>query len=624
MKRTAVILAGGKGTRLASVTGDIPKPMVPLMGKPVLEYQIELLARYGFSEVWILVNHLKEHIISHFGDGSPWGLTIHYYEETQPLGTTGGIKAIEDKLDQSFLVLYGDVILDMDLDRLWDFHESKNAEATLVIHPNDHPYDSDLLEIDEDDRVIAFHPKPHPEGFRYHNQVNAAVYVLEPTFLRFLEEGIKADFGRDIFPKAHSQTRMFGYSTPEYIKDMGTPDRMRKVEGDIESGKVSRRSLRNPQKAIFLDRDGVINPDLHLIHRPEDMHLFPFTAKVIQRINRSDYLSIVVTNQSIIARNLTDLKGLSEIHKKMETDLGTERAYLDAIYFCPHHPDSGYPGENPKYKVDCDCRKPKPGMLLQAAERFNIDLSRSFMIGDSERDIVAGRSAGCTTIGVKTGKGLRPAKQFPDFFFQNLEEAVDFILDKPFSDLWEDLEKKRKQKAEAPFVVSIAGNARSGKTSMARYLQREWELKGTPVFRIDLDDWILPKEQRAIEVDVFTNFRLKSLEEDIPRILRGEKVTAPGYRRHPEWEVPAVDYIYDHQPVVIIDGVVGLSSPALRALADIKIFKSIDKEQLHERFTRFYEWKGFEKEEIESLFSTRDHQEYSIIAEHEAYADIVL
>lgn len=424
---TAVILAGGKGTRLAGVRNDLPKPMMPVLGKPLLEYQIELLVKYGFKKVWLIVGHLHEQIVDYFGDGTKFGIAIDYFVEDQPLGTTGGIKALEPHLKSTFLVCYGDVLMDVQLDQLRQFHLDKGADATLVVHPNDHPYDSDLLDVDGNDQVVAFLPKPHPEGLVYRNLVNAACYVFEPSVLEFLEADKKADFGKDIFPELHRRLKLFAYNTPEYLKDMGTPDRLHKVEEALQSGRVARRNLSYPQRAVFLDRDGVLNLDTDLIHRPEDFHLYPYAAESVRRINKMGYLAIVITNQSVIARGLCTVPELDQIHKKMETELGEQGAYLEAIYYCPHHPHGGFEGEVKAYKIECLCRKPKPGMLLEAAVRFNIDLAASYLIGDSPRDIEAGKAAGATTIRVKTGHGEKPHTALPDFYVADLPAAVDLI-----------------------------------------------------------------------------------------------------------------------------------------------------------------------------------------------------
>ncbi len=623
MIKKAVILAGGKGTRLQGVREDIPKPMMPIAGKPLLAYLVELCAQHGITEIWLTVNHLKESIINYFGDGKDFGVAIKYYEETQPLGTVGGVKALEPELQEDFLVLYGDVMVNMDIDRLYAFHQEKGSEATLVVHPNDHPYDSDLLALADDGRVTNFYPKPHTEDFRYRNVVNAATYIFSPSIFKHLQAGVKADFGKDIFPKIVHELNVYGYNTPEYLKDMGTPGRLQKVEGDLLSGKIEARNLHNKQKCIFLDRDGVINYDTDLIKHPDELKLYPFAADVIKKINKSGYLAVVITNQSVIARGLTDLDGLNEIFKKLETELGHDGAFLDAIYFCPHHPDGGFPGEVPEFKVVCDCRKPKPGMLLQAAERFNIDLSQSWMIGDSERDGLAGKAAGCKTIGVKTGHGVKNAKLLSDYFMGNMQEAVDFILDEPLEDEITQIYDAFTASAKRPFVISVAGNTRSGKSTLATYLQHTLEANGHKVLKVELDDWILPKSERETEVDVFHNFQLPKLERDVEAILHGNEVAASGYARHPLRTAQQVDYKLEDHDVIILEGIVALSTEHLRSLADLKIFKQIDEETLKSRVTTFYDWKGFSPEAIEKLYAERKPTEYDLIAMEVKFADLV-
>lgn len=425
---TAVILAGGKGTRMGSLTKDIPKPMIQLAGKPLLEYHINWLRANEFKEVWLIINHLGNIIEDYFGCGERFGIDIKYYREENPLGTVGGIKALENELKEDFLVLYGDVMLDMDFNRLLNFHFNKKSQATLVVHPNDHPHDSDLVRMDANHRIIEFLPKPHTEGIFYQNMVNAAMYIFSPEIFKLLTPGQKADFGKDIFPNATKSLSMYGYNTPEYIKDMGTPGRLEEVTNDLLSGKISRRNLKHPQKAIFLDRDGVINMDKGLICRHEDFQLFTHSAEAVKAINHSEYLAVVVTNQPGIAKGMYDYPDLELIHSKMDTLLGNEGAKVDALYFCPHHPEKGFPGERVYLKMVCNCRKPASGMLLQAAEDFNIDLNKSFIIGDHERDIIAGKNVGCTTIGVRTGHALEGSLTVPDQICSDILSAVQWIL----------------------------------------------------------------------------------------------------------------------------------------------------------------------------------------------------
>ncbi len=601
----AVILAGGKGTRLGKLTHDIPKPMIPLLGKPLLEYHIEWCKRYGIEEVILIVNHLKEPILQHFGDGSGFGIKISYFEESAPLGTVGGIKEIEHQLTDDFLVLYGDVLIDLDLERLLHFHRAKKSEATLVVHPNDHPYDSDLVELDKEERIIAVLPKPHEEGVFYHNMVNAAVYLFSPKVLKHLPKGKKADFGKDIFPKLYKGVAMYGYNTTEYLKDMGTPDRLAQVESDVKSGKVKARNLARKQRCIFLDRDGVLNPDHDLIHKMEDMELYPWTAKAVKRINKSLFLSVVTTNQSVVARGLTDIQGLGNIHKKMESLLGNQGAKLDAIYYCPHHPDSGFEGENPAYKIECDCRKPKAGMHKEAAARFHIDLKQSYMIGDSERDTLAGKNAGCVTLGVRTGHGHKNALVEPDYLFAHLKEAVDFILDEPYKEAGDWILQKARGLHESPLVIALAGNARSGKSTLSAYLKERLDKNDTPILLVKCDDWILPKSQRPQAENVLDNFQQPKLEADLKTILSGKAVSIQRYKVHPDKPEMHKTYQWKGEAVILLDGVTTLATEGIRALSQLKLFKEIPEEQRKARFVDFYRWKGKMDEEIEMLWEER-------------------
>lgn len=390
-------MAGGKGTRVASVSDAIPKPMLPICGKPVLLYQIECLKRQGITEITLAIGHLGEQISSYFGDGSSFGVQIDYIEEKEPLGTAGALYYLKGKVTEDFLLINGDLIFDVDFHRLMDFHKSKKAAVTLLVHPNDHPYDSGIIQADSDGKVTGWSTKEDKRGW-YHNCVNAGIHVISPALLEKLDGPRKIDLDRDILKPGIPSGRIFVYRSPEYVKDMGTPERIAQVERDLETGLVGSKNLGRKQRAVFLDRDGTINRYVGFLRRPEELELLDGAAEAIRRINRSGYLAILVTNQPVIARGEVTWDGLDEIHRKLETLLGREGAYLDDIFICPHHPDKGFPGERPEYKMDCDCRKPKPGLLLQAAERYNIDLASSLMIGDQPQDETAGKAAGCRTV----------------------------------------------------------------------------------------------------------------------------------------------------------------------------------------------------------------------------------
>ncbi len=405
---TAVIMAGGKGTRIAALNSAVPKPMLPVCGKPVLEHQIACLREQGITDIILTVGYLADQIMAYFGDGSRFGVRMEYIREDAPLGTAGALFYLNGRVKDSFFLLNGDMIFNVDFQRMMDFHRAHDAEATLLVHPNNHPYDSGIIVADEDDRVCGWLTKEDERGW-YSNRVNAGVHVLSPHILELLMRPVKTDLDRDILRPSIPSGRIYAYRSPEYVKDMGTPERIQEVERDLETGFVQRKSLRQKQRAVFLDRDGTLNKYVGFLKRPEQLELLDGAAEAVRRINRSGFLAIVVTNQPVIARGEVSWAELREIHNKLETLLGREGAYLDDIFICPHHPDKGFPGERAEYKLDCGCRKPKPGLLLQAAEKYNIDLSQSWMIGDSESDVRAGEAAGCRTVRLDAGLGLREA-----------------------------------------------------------------------------------------------------------------------------------------------------------------------------------------------------------------------
>ncbi|RPH32098.1 MAG: HAD-IIIA family hydrolase [Bacteroidales bacterium] len=620
----ALILAGGKGTRLGEKTQLTPKPMLLIGGKPVLQHQVELFKGYGITDITLLVNHLSTSIIQHFGDGNAFGVSITYYNEREPLGTAGGIKDLENDLTDDFLLLYGDVMVNMDLNRLIDFHKKAESDCTLVVHPNDHPQDSDLVEIDDQNRVVAFHPKPHDEGKFYRNLVNAGLYLMNPSVLQFIKKGRKADFGHDIFPAICKKINMLGYNTAEYLKDMGTPTRFERVTADYLSGRIERASYRHKRTCIYLDRDGVLNEDTDLISRHEDLNLFDFVPEAIKRINQSEYLSVVITNQSVVARNLCTYDDVKVIHNKMEALLGEAGAYLNDIYFCPHHPDGGFPGENVLYKVNCKCRKPKPGMLLDAAEKFNIDLEKSWMVGDSDRDIKAGKAAGCRTIAVRTGRSTHTSKVNPDYWFENLTEAVSFIIDNPYSEIVRRVDEDISKSGTNPFVIAIGGRARSGKSSLSKYLTQWLEDSKKKVLHVELDKWLLPESDRVNAKNVFDRYQLPLLIKDLVKLLNGQKVIAPGYSIDPKASKEAVEYNPMGFDVIILDGVIGLSMPEVREQAQLKIFVNIDSGLHKQRFFDYYRWRGKSESEIFYLLNDRLLDENKLIDRNIDFADIVV
>lgn len=340
-----VIMAGGKGTRISSVASDIPKPMIKIEGKPVLEHEIECLRDQGFTDIIITVSHLGNVIMDYFGNGSgislvtrkPFGVHIEYYEEKTPLGNAGALFKIKDKLTDDFLLLNADAMFDVDFNRFVKFHQEHGGLVTLFTHPNSHPYDSGLILARKDGSVEKWLAKEDERPEFYKNRVNAGLHVMNRKVFDLVDIDAdsvgsigpdgkmnKVDLDRQILKPLAGSGKMFCYDSPEYVKDMGTPERHYSVCNDFKNGVVHAKNLRNKQRAIFLDRDGTINKYVGFLWNIDDFELIDGVAEAIRNINESGYLAIVATNQPVIARGEITVEELEEIHKEMETLLGTK------------------------------------------------------------------------------------------------------------------------------------------------------------------------------------------------------------------------------------------------------------------------------------------------------------
>jgi NDP-sugar pyrophosphorylase family protein len=243
----AIVLCGGKGTRLRDIARDIPKPMVDVMGKPLLEHLVELLRDHAVDDVVMASGYLGEQIEDYFGDGARFGVRIRHSREPKALGTAGALVQLPFELAEEFLLLYGDVYVDVDLTRMVAFHQANGGSGTLLLHESEHPLDSDIVKLASDTCVIeAFLGKPKP-GQEFVNLTNAALYVLRKECLDYIPRDEPSDFGKDVFPKMIADGRkLVGYVSEEYLKDLGTTERYHRVLSDLQRmrdegrGRISR------------------------------------------------------------------------------------------------------------------------------------------------------------------------------------------------------------------------------------------------------------------------------------------------------------------------------------------------------------------------------------------------
>ncbi len=424
--RHLAIVAGGAGTRLASVSGNLPKALVSIGDKPVLQHQIEWAVAHGIDEITVFAGQHAKAIRDFSGDGSRFRVKIRVRSEEAPLGNAWAIVHSLDDLPPHFFVLYGDLMLGVDLERMGNHHVQEGADLTALVHPNDHPYDSDLIESDAYGRVTAIHCYPHAPDRVFSNLVNSGLYVVRKEALNiWFSTSRKLDFVKDVMRDLLAGgRRVSAYRSTEYIKDMGTPERLASVVEDWNTGKIS---APQPYSAICLDRDGVLNYERGYLRSASEFELIPGVAQSLRILRQSGFLLVVLTNQPVIARGEASEADVAAIHRRLEWELGKEGAYLDAIYLCPHHPDRGFPGERADLKISCSCRKPGTGLFERARQELSIDADTSWMIGDQHRDIEMARKAGLRSVLIRTGVSGSGGPT-PDYVARNIEEATRFIL----------------------------------------------------------------------------------------------------------------------------------------------------------------------------------------------------
>lgn len=612
------ILAGGMGTRLRSRTGLLPKPMAPLQGRPVLEHLVELCREHGFQRIALLVHYEHQAISDYFGDGSRWEVELTYCVEREARGTAGALLDALPHMAEQFVVLYGDTYADVDLGAIWQAHVDRRANATLFLHPNDHPADSDLVEIDAHSRILAIRPYPREQAEAFANLVNAALYVFDRDCLaKLIPTDVKSDIAHHTLP-AMIKTGLpaFGYVSPEYIKDMGTPERLDKVNRDMAVGLPERLSSRAPRHAVFLDRDGTINVEVEHLQSPEQLELLPGAGEAIRSLNRAGILAIAATNQPVLARGDVSWAGMARIHATLDHLLGEERAYLDRVYLCPHHPDKGFAGEVVELKGVCECRKPRTGLIDQAVHELNISRRDSWMIGDATSDILAGRRAGLRTILVRTGHAGRDAKHAcePDYIMPDLRRAVDWILS-GHARMAKQLLPTAGAAGDARLLL-LGGPARAGKSSAAKILVELLAGLGRKTHIISLDGWLRAPNLRREGKGVLERYDVASFLNQLRPILERserQRIRVPAYDRATRIVLPGNTISIGPDDLVLIEGVPALMIPELRQQAEVRVFLDADEKCRSERLVEDYAWRGVARDAIDILSKSRDVDESPIV-----------
>jgi histidinol-phosphate phosphatase family protein len=626
-RANVAILAGGEGTRLRSRIGSIPKPMTLIGGRPLLEYQIASCRSAGFKRIVILVHYQHEFISSYFGDGSRFGVDIKYCIESSARGTAGALRDAANFLDEDFLVIYGDTYFDIDLKSFYEAQTSSKNSATLFLHPNNHPQDSDLIELTLDKkRILKIHPYPHQESNSLRNLVNAGLYAMKKfPLLEYVSGEGKSDLAKNYFPDILLANHALGaYISPEYIKDMGTPSRLDQVERDIASNKPSRLSSRANRVAIFVDRDGTINEEVNYLKDPNQLKMIEGASQAIRIFNEAGFLTICVTNQPVIARGEVTETGLNEIHARLESLMGVDGAYLDDILVCPHHPDSGFLGERLDLKVVCECRKPSIGLLTLAIEKYQICTNQSWMIGDTTSDVLAGQRAGLRTILLRSGYGGSDKKYSvePDFVADNMMDAARWILNS----------KRIMENRLSPViprilngkrVVLISGNSCSGKSTVSRLLKEMLKSEGRGAVIISLDGWLKDKLNRHEGVGILNRYDMDGFNIFLSNLLSMEEevdLKIPFYQKFSGTNLSGDSQKIHPNDILIIEGIPALLDKNLLNLSSVRVAVTCTSKDRIERIYSHYNSRGQDIKSLDFILASRDLDEVPFVEESFKYA----
>jgi mannose-1-phosphate guanylyltransferase / phosphomannomutase len=632
----AAIVAGGSGTRASAMTaGRIPKALLPVGDAPIIFRQMRVLRREGVSRISVLAGHLGDQLEPALTpEARALGLELQIIVEQTPLGTAGCLTAVDPGSD-GLLIVYGDILFDISLTPLQEFHSRQNALLTIVAHPNDHPRTSDLI-VEEDGMVKAILPVGRSREGDFRNLVPAGVYFASPAFFAKIECGVKADMIRDVLPAlVASGEKIAVYNTPEYLRDVGTPARHELAERDLVAGRVEAMNSIHSRAALFFDCDGVLNeePGLQGPVTPDDVKIIPGAGDAVRRARDAGRLTVAVTNRPQLAKGLVSFEGISRILGRLESLLAEEGGVLDRIYFCPHHPEAGFPGEISALKVRCECRKPGTLLLRRAFADLPIDQGRSSLIGDSLRDIGAARGAGIWAYGVRTGYGCRDRERYlqeigsppvPDLMFDNVSDAVDFevgyrTLAAPIvSAITQSLSERC-----APVVVGVCGRSRAGKTATAHAIVRALTEHNLSCLHIRLDNWIVPADQRKPNFSAEFRNRVDALPDVVRALRASERVHAPGYDAATRSANGGITYDPNGRSAIIIDGIFA-GHKTIRKMLDFVVFAAVPAELQWTRFVEFYRWKGLKEDAIELLWNERAADEWPAVDAQSNGADFVL
>ena len=426
-----VVLMGGLGTRLKDYTKACPKSLVDVNGKPFFSYQLELLRAWGFKNFLFLIGYKADMIEEYFKDGSDFGVSIKYcYDGEKLLGTGGAVRRAYDYLEDDFILIYGDSFMDIDYEEtVYRYIKGKEngARALMTVLCNNNRFDKSNVVMDGLELKLYDKHNPTPEM----DYIDYGVCVYEKSLFEDYEEGEAFDIAK-IQHELSIKGQMVAQIVTKRFYEIGSPESL------AEFKEYSNRRFNESHKAAFLDRDGVINEivwndDIEQLDSPLDVSQFKFLDGAIEGIREiinKGYYVFVVTNQPSAAKGKTTLKKLYDINTYMIDALSKEGVIIDDLFMCPHYTKE-LPLTKEKFLIkECDCRKPKPGLIYKAMKKYNIDIASSVMIGDSCTDITAGNTVGLKTVflgDIKCDMCKKLSDVSPTYIAKNLLEASKLL-----------------------------------------------------------------------------------------------------------------------------------------------------------------------------------------------------
>tara|TARA_E500000331_G_scaffold342809_1_gene376875 strand:+ start:4746 stop:6020 length:1275 start_codon:yes stop_codon:yes gene_type:complete len=375
MKKNVVIIAGGKGTRLKRSIGEIPKSLAKINKKTLFEYQLDELKKQDFLNVHLCLGLGHKEIIKLINKKYKNDFNISYTIEDTPMGTYGAIYNAKDFLDKKIFVLFGDIIFNFDIQS--GFNNFK-SDVLLVTRYSDHPKDSDIV-IEDSDNFREF--KRHKDlTYPYKPLGNTGLFFIKKNKL-FESNSAKSDIFKDYLTNNSSSLNIQTTLSTNYIKDVGTTKRYKEAQKDIDE------KLKEKDSVFFIDRDETLTTDAGNENIWQELEFKKDALKLISFLQKKNSILILLTNQPGIAKGFCSNKDVEKFHSHMQHLLiENELKPLDAIYFCPHHPDSGFKNEVQELKKICQCRKPKKGLVEEAIKDLNLKNKKLFFIGDTSRD----------------------------------------------------------------------------------------------------------------------------------------------------------------------------------------------------------------------------------------------